>query len=109
MARHVSRSQALKLASRYRQRLTNALGQPVRVILFGSQARNEASPMSDVDLLVILPTLEKSTLNIALDTAWEVGFEAGQVLSIIPATESELIRLSASPFFRTVKNEGIAA
>lgn len=28
--------------------------QPVRVILFGSHARGEAGPMSDVDLLVVL-------------------------------------------------------
>lgn len=28
---------------------------PVRVILFGSHARDEAGPQSDVDLLVVLP------------------------------------------------------
>ncbi len=28
---------------------------PLRVILFGSHARGEASPWSDVDLLVVLP------------------------------------------------------
>lgn len=30
---------------------------PVRIILFGSQARDEAGPDSDVDLLVIVPEI----------------------------------------------------
>ena len=29
--------------------------QPVRIILFGSHARGDANPKSDVDLLVVLP------------------------------------------------------
>jgi predicted nucleotidyltransferase len=29
--------------------------EPLRIILFGSQARGEAGPESDVDLLVVLP------------------------------------------------------
>ena len=29
--------------------------QPLRVVLFGSQARSDAGPESDVDLLVVLP------------------------------------------------------
>ena len=32
--------------------------QPLRIILFGSQARGEAHPDSDIDLLVVLPTVE---------------------------------------------------
>jgi len=31
---------------------------PLRVILFGSHARGDALPMSDVDLLVVLPTVD---------------------------------------------------
>lgn len=29
--------------------------QPLRIVLFGSQARGQAGPASDVDLLVVLP------------------------------------------------------
>jgi len=32
--------------------------QPVRIILFGSWARGDARPNSDVDLLVVLPQVE---------------------------------------------------
>ena len=38
---------------------------PQRVILFGSHARGDATPDSDVDLLVIMPT-EKRTVQQAL-------------------------------------------
>ena len=31
---------------------------PLRIILFGSQARGDAGPDSDVDLLVVLPQVE---------------------------------------------------
>jgi predicted nucleotidyltransferase len=31
---------------------------PVRIILFGSHARGDAGPQSDIDLLVVLPVVE---------------------------------------------------
>ena len=99
---------ALRLAREYRRRLSVVLKRPVRVTLFGSQARGEAMSGSDIDLFVILPNLEKSTLDKALDIAWEIGFNAGAVLSIIPVTKSEIARLKASPFYQAVQRDGVA-
>ncbi len=99
---------ALRLASGFREKLSAILGEPVRVVLYGSQARGDATSTSDVDLLVVLPDLKKKTLDTALDIAWEIGFEAGKMLSVVPVTENELARLSASPFFQAVQKEGIA-
>ncbi len=62
---------------------------------------------SDHDVLVVLPSLEKGTLDTILEIAWEVGFEAGEVISVIPVTFEELKLLSASPFFQTIQREGI--
>jgi len=76
-------------------------------ILFGSQARGEATDESDVDVLVVTSRLDKRSLDLILDAAWEVGFDAGTVISAIPATFDEMTTLSASPFFKTVKREGI--
>ncbi len=39
------------------RRLAETAGSPVRVILFGSHARNEARPGSDLDFLVIEPNV----------------------------------------------------
>ncbi|OQY28773.1 MAG: hypothetical protein B6I38_08840 [Anaerolineaceae bacterium 4572_5.1] len=102
-----SQTQSLQLAAKLHQKLAGIFGEKTQVILYGSQARGEAVEDSDIDVLVVLPDLGKTTLDTALDIAWEVGFEAGKVLSIIPATDKEMKCLSASPFFQAVQREGI--
>ncbi len=101
------RVRALKLAKEVRKRLTEELGQPVKVIMFGSQARGDATKESDIDLFVILPSLDSKMLNLAFDIAWEVGFDAGKIISVVPAEKNELKRLAVSPFYRALKREGI--
>lgn len=101
------RVRALKLAKEVRKRLTEELGQPVQVIMFGSQARGDATKESDIDLFVILPSLDSKMLNLAFDIAWEVGFDAGKIISVVPAEKNELKRLAVSPFYRALKREGI--
>jgi predicted nucleotidyltransferase len=104
---NASQDQALRLAEELQQKITDILGIQVQVILFGSQARGEATDESDIDVLIVLPDLEKNSLDTVLEIAWEVGFEAGKVISVIPASQKEMDLLSASPFFKTVQKEGI--
>lgn len=98
---------ALKLAREVRKRLKKELGQPVQVIMFGSQARGDATKESDIDLLVILPSMDAKTTRLASDVAWEVGFDAGKVISVIPDTKEQMKRFAFLPFYRNIKLEGI--
>lgn len=104
---HFPSPSLLDCLTELRERLQQSLGDATRVILFGSQARGEATSESDVDVLVVLPILSQETLDVALDIAWEVGFSHGMVISVIPATEDELEKMTASPFFQAVRREGV--
>ena len=107
MKKYRPRVRALKLARKVRERLTEELKQPVKVIMFGSQARGDTKKDSDIDLLVFLPLLDSSMMYLAFNIAWEVGLDAGKIISVVPAEKNEWRRLSASPFYRAVKREGI--
>jgi predicted nucleotidyltransferase len=103
------RVRALKLAAKVRERLTDALGQPVKVIMYGSQARGDATKYSDIDLLVIVPSIDEKIRKVISLTSWEVGFDAGKVISAIPTTTEEMKYYAIMPFYKNVKREGIVA
>lgn len=75
--------------------------------MFGSQARGDATKESDIDLLVILPEINAKTTRLASNVAWEVGFDAGKVISVIPDTKEQMKRFAFLPFYRNIKQEGI--
>ncbi len=109
MKKFKPRVRALKLAKEVRKRLTDELGQPVKVIMFGSQARGDATKYSDIDLLVVLPSVDKETRKLVSTIAWEIGFDAGKVISTFPTTRSEMRVYAISPFYKTIKEEGVPA
>ena len=101
------RVRAIKLAREVRNRLTKELGQPVQVIMFGPQARGNATKESDIDLLVILPAIDAKTTRLASDIAWEVGFDAGRIISVIPDTLEQMKRYAFLPFYQNIEREEI--
>lgn len=99
----------MKLAAKVRERLSVELKKPVKVIMFGSQARGDATKYSDIDLLVILPSVDKETRKLISNVAWEIGFDAGKMISTFPTTEKEMKIYAISPFYKAIKKEGVSA
>jgi predicted nucleotidyltransferase len=81
-----------------------------RLVLFGSRARGDADPDSDLDVLVILNTpVSREVENYVNECAWEAGLEHGIV--VVPVTVSRLDweegLLSSSLLAIAVGQEGI--
>ena len=62
--------------------------QPDKVILFGSYARGDPSPDSDVDLLVVMPARNELDQAVRIDEAFDRGF----ALDLIVRTPRNLER-----------------
>jgi uncharacterized protein len=96
------------------QRFKQSLAGKVRIskmILFGSRARGDSEPDSDMDVLVILDEpVCKQSRDIVSDYAWELGFEAGIV--VVPVVVSrdtwEHGPEQASLLARAVREEGVS-
>ena len=61
-----------------------------KLVLFGSRARGDAGPYSDMDVLVILgdASTDKDFDSVS-DCAWEAGFEYGIVVVPVVFTRNE--------------------
>ena len=78
---------------------------PQRVILFGSYARGDATPDSDVDLLVIMPT-QKETIEQAVEVRQRIRRSFPLDL-IVKTPEDVAWRLSLQDcFLTTIVTEG---
>ena len=79
-----------------------------RMILFGSQARGDARPDSDWDLLVLLNKEKKEKSD--EDKAFEfvlMGWDYETYLSIKIHTKEQWEKGKMFPFYKNVVNEGI--
>ena len=81
------------------------------VILFGSRARGDFKSNSDWDFLILLDkqNLAKELKNTIWDKLYELELKTGTVISSIVHSKSDWKKRSVTPFYQSIKKEGIAA
>ncbi|MEO0079365.1 MAG: nucleotidyltransferase domain-containing protein [candidate division WOR-3 bacterium] len=99
----------LKILQKLKARVSERL--PLsRVVLFGSRARGDSTPDSDLDVLVVLdgPVSRESERYIRF-VAWELSYEHGVVIFplVVARTEWEEGLLSVSSLALAVREEGV--
>ena len=104
--------ESLRVAAEdYTCRVTAALGDRIdSVVLYGSVARNETGPDSDIDVLVVSPD-SKSVSGILSKISAEHAYETRSafLLSDVFLDRHDLIELQrvGSPFIRNILTDGV--
>jgi hypothetical protein len=99
-----------EVARRATEELRGLYGDRLRqVLLFGSWARGDAHPESDIDLLVVLDQVESvwDELRTMDKVLWRHSFDNDTVISAIPVAEADLKRPGSAVLIRA-KTEGLA-
>jgi len=78
------------------------------LVLYGSVARGQASPDSDIDLLVLLsgPLDYAQELRQIVDVLYTVQLDSDQLISAIPAPVDEF-EAGSIQLYRNAKREGV--
>jgi len=81
-----------------------------RVIVYGSRARGDNDPDSDLDVLVEVAEADSAVRRAVLDCAWEAGYDDCVVVAPTLFTTEEIERgpESESVFVQSVLREGVA-
>jgi predicted nucleotidyltransferase len=90
-----------QFSDQYQERLS-------QIVLFGSQARNEAEDESDIDLLIVLKGEVNPVLEIKKNNAWICNFclETDELINCIYLSEKQF-QTQNTPLLRNIRKEGI--
>jgi uncharacterized protein len=95
----------------YRARLEAIYGPRLaRLVLFGSRARGDAEPDSDIDVMIVLegPLDQWTEIQRTSQLVSEVGMKYDVDIARVFATREDYER-AGGPFFANVRSEGVSA
>ena len=79
------------------------------ILLYGSAARGELEPGSDIDLLVVLPQLDWEIEKEVVDLCFRAELNCDRIISTVCFSQAELTDgpLRASPMILNARKEGV--
>jgi len=91
------------------QRRLEAIAPLLDLRVFGSRARGNAAPDSDLDVFIELEETTPELRQRISEIAWEMGFERDRVISTVVTTRAELEQgtMGANPLVLNVQREGV--
>jgi predicted nucleotidyltransferase len=97
-----------RIAREFRRRLS-AIASILDLRVFGSRARGDAAPDSDLDLFIELEEATPELRQRISEIAGEVGFEMDRVISTVVTTRDDLEHgaMGANPLVLNVEREGV--
>jgi predicted nucleotidyltransferase len=97
-----------QIAQEFQRRLM-AIAPVLDLRVFGSRARGDAAPDSDLDVFIELEECTPELRQLISETAWEVGFEMDRVITTLVTTRGELEygAMGANPLVLNVVREGV--
>ncbi len=111
MSEQTAQSPRTAIVHLFPSRIRARLGKNVRtILLFGSEARNEARDDSDVDYFILLDNAAsvQEAHEIIDEEAGRILVEQGQVISAFATREGDFVQHASNPLFINIRREGIA-
>ena len=75
-------------------------------VVFGSQARGEANPMSDIDLLVISPRFDGDRKRADINLLWRIAARTDSRIEPIPVGQLQFATDDTSAIIEIARREG---
>jgi predicted nucleotidyltransferase len=76
-----------------------------RLVVYGSRARGDSTPESDLDVYIEVPSLTPALRRRISEIAWEVSLEKGVVISTLVASGPN--PLGGQPIRLAIEEEGV--
>ncbi|MBR4533992.1 MAG: nucleotidyltransferase domain-containing protein [Bacteroidaceae bacterium] len=98
----LTQEEALDLVRAYKRLIAPRFNNRAKVYMYGSYSKGYANPWSDIDVAVIVPSLEGGWLQVSTDITMD-AFRLSTLIEPVLMTEDE-----PSPLYRDVMRTGIA-
>ena len=98
----LTQEEALALVREYKRVISPRFNGQMKVYMYGSYSKGYANPWSDIDVAIIVPTIEGGWLNVSTDISLD-AIKLNTLIEPVLMQENE-----PSPLYRDVMRTGIA-